>query len=69
MTVDEAWLALATRVGVPGSGRLRYGAAMTLWCAGVMRADMLECYRICAHLDGMDAALVMQDRGITPQTP
>ena len=69
MTVDQARVALATPVGVPGSGRLRYGAAMTLWGAGVMRADMLECYRICAHLDGTDVGLVMQDRGVTPQTP
>jgi hypothetical protein len=68
VTIDEAWVALATPVGVPGSGRLRYGAAMTLWCEGVMGADMLECYRICAHLDGTDVALVMQDREISPQT-
>ncbi len=69
MTVDQARVSLATPVGVPGSGRLRYGAAMTLWCAGVMGAERLECYRICAHLDGMDVGWVMQDRGVTPQTP
>ncbi|MFZ5710757.1 MAG: dimethylsulfonioproprionate lyase family protein [Pseudomonadota bacterium] len=47
---------LATPLGIPGSGRVRYGAAMALWRAGEMSLADLEAYRVCASLDGEDPA-------------
>ncbi|MGQ0564455.1 MAG: dimethylsulfonioproprionate lyase family protein [Gemmobacter sp.] len=65
-TLDDARALLATPLGRPGSGRLRYGAAMTLFNAGLIGAEMLEVYRICANLDAEDPAAVLASRGLSP---
>lgn len=41
-------------LGLPGSGRQRYAAAMTLYQAGEISEAALEVYRICSPLDGQD---------------
>ena len=41
-------------LGLPGSGRQRYAAAMTLYLAGEITEAALEVYRICSPLDGQD---------------
>ena len=50
-------------LGLLGSGRLRYGAAMRLWEQGQLSTDALEVYRICAARDGEDPAVLMAQRG------
>lgn len=41
-------------LGEPGSGFARYAAAMSLYQSGLIRADTLEVFRICASEDGLD---------------
>ena len=41
-------------LGLPGSGRQRYAAAMTLFQAGEISEAALEVYRICSPLDRQD---------------
>jgi hypothetical protein len=55
---------LHTPVGQPGSGRVRYGAAMELWCAGRISAEVLEVYRVTAAHDGRDPRAVLEERGL-----
>ena len=43
-------------LGEPGSGRLRYGAAMALYREGRLSTDVLEVYRICSARDWDDPA-------------
>ena len=43
-------------IGLPGSGRARYAAAMARYAAGQMSARELEVYRIAAARDGEDVA-------------
>jgi|GEM_PF-423633 len=64
--IDEARRLLATPPGPRGSGRVRYGAAMTLNRAGLLSHEALEVYRICALLDREDPAAVMRARGVAP---
>ncbi|MEM8811804.1 MAG: hypothetical protein AAGF59_04235 [Pseudomonadota bacterium] len=52
--VKEAREALETPLGEPGSGRVRYAAAMHLYQIGQMDAETLERYRICCKLDHED---------------
>lgn len=63
--LDAARALLATPLAEPGSGRHRYGAAMTFYNAGLIRADVLEVYRICANLDAEDPVAIMAARGLT----
>ena len=58
-------------VGEPGSGRVRYGAAMERYQSGQISADVLEIYRVLAAHDGRDPARVLAERGLPlpPQTP
>jgi len=42
---------LTTPLGKPGSGMVRYGAAMHFHRSGRMKPEMLEAYRICCKLD------------------
>jgi hypothetical protein len=51
-------------IGVPGSGRVRYGAAMELWRAGRISAEVLEVYRVTSAHDGRDPKAVLQERGL-----
>ena len=55
---------LATPLGEPGSGRHRYGAAMTFYNAGLIDALVLEVYRICANLDAEDPGAILAARGL-----
>lgn len=45
---------LRTPLGLPGSGLVRYAAAMHLYQRGKMDAAALERYRICCLLDAED---------------
>jgi Dimethlysulfonioproprionate lyase len=55
---------LATAVGEPGSGRVRYGAAMALYRDGAISAEQLEIYRVASAHDNTDPTLLLQDRGL-----
>lgn len=45
---------LSTSVGVPGSGGMRYAAAMYFYMQKSMPSDMLEIYRCCSKFDHED---------------
>jgi hypothetical protein len=47
---------LQTPPGLPGSGRVRYAAAMHFYNRGQLSADALEVYRILALIDAEDPA-------------
>ena len=51
-------------LGQPGSGRVRYGAAMTLWREGTISAEVLEVYRIASAHDGRDPLISLQEAGL-----
>jgi hypothetical protein len=51
-------------LGQPGSGRVRYGAAMELYHQGYISADMLEVYRVSAAHDGRDPLAVLRQQGL-----
>ena len=67
-TLDAAGAMLATPLAEPGSGRHRYGAAMTFYNAGLIGAEVLEVYRICTNLDAEDPAAIMAARGLPAPT-
>ncbi len=56
-------------LGVPGSGKMRYAAAMTLYQAGQLSPEALEVYRICAPLDHQDPAPILAERGLSDSIP
>jgi len=58
---------LATPPGLPGSGRLRYGAAMTLHEAGAMSFAALEVYRTLAMLDAENPVTLLKARRLRVQ--
>ena len=66
---------LHTPPGVPGSGRVRYGAAMALYGQGRITADVLEVYRVASAHDGRDPLAILREGGfslpplINAQTP
>lgn len=45
------WQLLHTATGEHHSGRVRYAAAMHLFHRGMIDADMLEAFRVCAKRD------------------
>ena len=49
-------------LGLPGSGRQRYAAAMTLFQAGAISEAALEVYRICSPLDCQDPLSLSLER-------
>ena len=53
-----------TPLGEPGSGRVRYGAAMALFRAGQLPEAVLEVYRICSPLDHQDPGPLLRARGL-----
>ncbi|MBN8631104.1 MAG: hypothetical protein J0L76_09650 [Rhodobacterales bacterium] len=55
---------LRAPLGQPGSGRVRYGAAMALWRDGRISAEVLEVYRVAAAHDGRDVAEILRERGL-----
>lgn len=62
---DQARELLQTPLGVVGSARLRYSAAMTLYQAGQISADVLEVYRSCASLDARDVQILIAAYGLS----
>lgn len=60
----ETWQALATPLGEPWSGRVRYAAAMELYAQGLLAHEVLEVYRMLSRLDHADPALLLQDFGL-----
>ena len=51
-------------LGQPGSGRVRYGAAMELWRQGRISAEVLEVYRIASPHDRRDPLTMLRDEGL-----
>jgi hypothetical protein len=67
--MDDALL-IHTPLGLPGSGRIRYAAAMRLWSQGALSPDALEVYRILSPHDATDpAALLAERRAKGPPAP
>ena len=51
-------------IGLPGSGRVRYGAAMELWRLGQISAEALEVYRIASAHDRRDPRIMLREAGL-----
>ncbi len=60
---------ITTPLGVPGSGRVRYGAAMALWREARLSAGALEVFRICSARDGDDPRPLLMARGLADEVP
>ncbi len=56
-------------LGQPGSGRLRYAAAIHFNRSGKMSDAALEVYRICSPLDAEDPAALLRARGMEREVP
>lgn len=50
--------------GAPGSGRIRYGAAMQLYREGLITADVLEVYRVASAHDRRDPLMILREGGL-----
>lgn len=59
---QEALAALATPLGGPGSGRVRYAAAMYFNRCSLLSDEVLEVYRVCSARDGDDPHLMLGAR-------
>ena len=64
--MSDPWHLIHTPLGEPGSGRVRYGAAMALFARGLLPEAALEVYRICSPLDAQDPAPLLRERGLAP---
>jgi hypothetical protein len=64
--MDDAIELLHTPLGLPGSGRVRYGAAMELFQQGVLSEAQLDAYREASPFDGRDPGLLLRARGLPP---
>lgn len=53
-------------LGQPGSGRVRYGAAMELWRQGRISPDVLEVYRVASAHDARDPGQILAEQGLRP---
>lgn len=62
----DLWRWLQAPLGEPGSGRVRYGAAMELFVAGLIDEEQLEVYREASAHDGRDPAPILSERGLGP---
>lgn len=60
---------LVTPPGQPGSGRVRYAAAMHFNRKGQLSDAALEVFRICSPLDGEDPAPLLAARGLGAEIP
>ena len=69
MTSALDWHLLTRPAGIPGSGRARYAAAMTLHAAGALSAAQLEAYREASTSDDRDPALTLADRWLAVPAP
>lgn len=65
-TADQSARLIHEPLGRPGSGRVRYGAAMALYQAGLIGPGELEVYREAAAFDRRDPALMLAERGLRP---
>jgi Dimethlysulfonioproprionate lyase len=61
--MTDLFLFLHSPLGEPGSGRVRYGAAMALYRDGQISADVLEVYRVASAHDGTDPLSILTERG------
>lgn len=68
-TMTDTLALLYAPIGQPGSGRVRYGAAMALWQDGLMRAEALEVYRVAAAHDGRDPLKLLAALGLPLPPP
>jgi hypothetical protein len=73
-TADDPSRLIHEPLGLPGSGRVRYGAAMALYQAGLISPGELEVYREAAAFDARDPAVMLAERGLKavpagPDTP
>lgn len=64
--MDDALTLLHAPLGAPGSGRVRYGAAMALFRCGVLSEAQLDAYREASPFDGRDPALLLSAHGLPP---
>lgn len=67
--MTDALHLIHTPLGQPGSGRVRYGAAMALYARGRLSEAALEVYRTCSPLDAQDPLPMLAERGIAPPPP
>jgi len=58
------WQRLTTPVGPPGSGAVRYAAAMHFYALGRMTPELLEIYRRCFRLDDEDPVDLARFEGL-----
>jgi hypothetical protein len=63
-TIDRELRLLDAPVGEPGSGMVRYAAAMYLNRRGLISDDLLEIYRVCARMDETDPRAVADHEGV-----
>ncbi len=64
MATDDPARLIQAPLGEPGSGRVRYGAAMALYQAGKLSEAQLEVYREASAHDGRDPAFMLAERGL-----
>jgi hypothetical protein len=62
--MTDALSLLHSPLGVKGSGRVRYGAAMALWRGGTISAEVLEIYRVASAHDARDPLTELASRGL-----
>ena len=60
---------IGAALGQPGSGRLRYAAAMHFHRRGLISDEVLEVYRICSPQDWEDPAGLLAARGLALDLP
>lgn len=64
--MDEVVQLLHAPLGAPGSGRVRYAAAMELWRSGLISEAQLDVYRDASPFDARDPAGMLAARGLEP---
>lgn len=64
----DALRLLHTPLGLPGSGRVRYGAAMELYGQGVITEAQLDAYREASPHDRLDPGSLLKER-LLPAVP
>jgi hypothetical protein len=67
--MDETLRLLHTPLGIAGSGRVRYGAAMELFRRGVMSEAQLDVYREASPFDARDPASLLAERRLPAAPP